>query len=393
MPRRVGLVVFEGGLPEPIDADEAMMRAARRAMAADLLEQARAADSFDSITLCSDDPVLLQEAGALGCRTVDTRAGFHLQATLAEVVERQGLEAVICMGGTACPLATAADLAEWAGLIRTQDRVVLVNNPMSPDIVAVHPAGLIGRLDPPPVLDNQLGESLRRAGLRRVLLPPGPRWSLDVDTPADVLILAVLGAGGPRARAVLEQLPWDRARVTAVLELLRRGRGELLLIGRVPPGVVAYLNAHFKIRVRVISEERGMKALGLDGSGTVRSLVGAWIEDVGVERFLQQASATADAVLFDTRPVLAHRGRRVSDRDRFRCDLGRWPEICDPLARDLARCAGACGVPVVLGGHTLVHGGLWALAAHVVGGRSPGGVCDNLLQYRQEPLYSRANKV
>src|SRR5690606_39522969 len=61
------------------------------------------------------------------------------------------------------------------------------------------------------------------------------------------------GAQGPRARAVLEQLPWDPSRLQGVLDLLRRGRGDLLLIGRVPPGIVAFLNAHFTVRR---SEER-----------------------------------------------------------------------------------------------------------------------------------------
>ncbi|MFO7245925.1 MAG: hypothetical protein FWJ62_06160 [Thermaerobacter sp.] len=372
MSRRVGLLVLEGGRPQAVDADEAYMAALRRALTLDLLERAHAAGAFDAVALGSDDSGLLREAAAMGCAVLDTGAGFSLPAALEAVAGEHRLEALVCMGGGACPLASPADLAAWAGLVRSRDHVVVVNNPLSPDVVAFHPAAAAACLDPALVVDNQLGEMLRRTGLRRVVLPAAPALAFDVDTPADVLVLALHGAQGPRARAVLEQLPWDPSRLQGVLDLLRRGRGDLLLIGRVPPGIVAFLNAHFTVRVRVISEERGMKALGLEAAGGVRSLVGAWLEDVGVERFMERITAAADAVLFDTRPALAHGGRRVGERDRFRCDLGRWEEITDPLARDLARSARRAPVPVVLGGHTLVHGGLWVLASDLASGRLPG---------------------
>src|SRR5690606_33905497 len=121
------------------------MAAVRRALAADLVERARQAGAYDRITLCSDDPALLREAALLNCSTVDTRSGFSLPGLLTAVVEEQGLDAVVCMGGGACPLASAADLALWADLVRRQDQVVVVNNPMSPDVIAFHPARAIAR--------------------------------------------------------------------------------------------------------------------------------------------------------------------------------------------------------------------------------------------------------
>lgn len=367
--RRVGLIVLEGGHPAPADPVASCMLAVRRALTLDLLERGLAAGAFDVVVLCSDDAELLTSAAALGCATLVTGPEFSFSRVLARAVEEQRLEAVVCMGGAACPLAAAADLRDWAAFVREHDQVCLVNNPMSPDVVAFHPARLIAHLQPPPAADNELGEALRASGLRRVLMPNSPRVNFDVDTPTDVLILAVVGAQGPRTRSVLAELAWDASRLKSARAVLERRGAEVALIGRVAPTVVAYLNAHFPIRVRVLSEERGMKALRREEAGSVYALAGAWIADVGPTRFFAHLARAADAAFIDSRPILAHAGRRVGVRDRCLSDLGRWQGIDDAFTREFTRAAVSAPIPVVLGGHTLVYGGLWALAADVLARR------------------------
>jgi hypothetical protein len=66
--------------------------------------------------------------------------------------------------------------------------------------------------------------------------------------------------------------------------------------------------------------------------------------------------------LLDTRVLFAHLGRTPSMADRFASDQLAPDEIVDPVVRDFTAAAAAAPIPVVLGGHALVSGGLWLLA-------------------------------
>jgi hypothetical protein len=68
-----------------------------------------------------------------------------------------------------------------------------------------------------------------------------------------------------------------------------------------------------------------------------------------------------DAAFLDTRVLLAHRGIEASREERFLSDLGRWEEIGEPFLREFTRAAVEAPIPVLLGGHSLMSGGLMAM--------------------------------
>ncbi|OGD11757.1 MAG: hypothetical protein A2W20_06750 [Candidatus Aminicenantes bacterium RBG_16_66_30] len=113
--------------------------------------------------------------------------------------------------------------------------------------------------------------------------------------------------------------------------------------------------------MRVFSEERGMRAAGSDRSGQARSLLGYHLQEVGYERFFQELAEMAQAALIDSRVILAHLKAHPSRADRFLSDLGRHEEISDPFLRQFTEAAAKAPIPVLLGGHSLVAGGLLAL--------------------------------
>ncbi|HEX2184805.1 MAG TPA: hypothetical protein VHN78_04795 [Chloroflexota bacterium] len=112
---------------------------------------------------------------------------------------------------------------------------------------------------------------------------------------------------------------------------------------------------------RLYVEERGMKASGREARGEVRSLVGQLLEAVGPERLFAHLASFSHAIFFDTRVVFHHLHLRLSAADRFASDLGDVEGIADPTARAFTAAAMTCPVPVILGGHNVVAGGLWAL--------------------------------
>ena len=100
---------------------------------------------------------------------------------------------------------------------------------------------------------------------------------------------------------------------------------------------------------------------GRDASGEARSLLAFHLQEVGCERFFAEFAELADAACIDTRPLLAHLRIVASREDRFLSDLGRPEEIEDAFLKEFTQAANDAPIPVLLGGHSLIAGGLMLL--------------------------------
>jgi hypothetical protein len=104
-----------------------------------------------------------------------------------------------------------------------------------------------------------------------------------------------------------------------------------------------------------------MEADGRAAAGQARSLLGYYLEEVGVVRFFETLAELGDAAIIDSRVLLAHLRIDPSREERFLSDLGRWRDIGEPALREFTQAAVEAAIPVLLGGHALVSGGLMAL--------------------------------
>jgi hypothetical protein len=158
-----------------------------------------------------------------------------------------------------------------------------------------------------------------------------------------------------------------------VMRVLCDGTAELVVAGRVGSATWQYLERETACRVRVISEERGLAAAG--PGHRARSVLGYLLEDHGPAGLFGRLGELGDAVVLDTRILAAHLAVTWSREDRFQSDLLAPGNISDGLLRELTEAAVDCPVPVILGGHSLVSGGLMALtdAAWLEHDRLTGG--------------------
>jgi hypothetical protein len=165
--------------------------------------------------------------------------------------------------------------------------------------------------------------------------------------------------------AHIASLGWDDAYIHVARQALMTPAKQVIIAGRVSQSTWAYLESKTLCWMRVFSEERGMRASGRLAGGLVRSLLADYLELVGLERFFAEMGELADAVFLDSRVILAahKRGAWPSPADRFNSDLRRPAEIADPFLHDFTSAALAAPIPIVLGGHSLVSGGLLALLA------------------------------
>lgn len=337
------------------------MQQVREGIVLDRIAQAHRVQALGPTILVTDRAPLARQAEALGARVFVTGDGpFHFGWSLRAVVRQYELERVLYMGGGAAPLATPMEIGKIASLLQREEALVAANNYHSADVVAFTPARAVFAADLP-AMDNLLAQALVQAGLPYRSLPRSLGINFDVDTPTDLMVLAVHPAVGRVTGEVLARLNLDLEPVRRAAERLMSPESDVLIFGRVGAALFAYLDATTRCRLRLFSEERGMKALGRDVRGEVVSLVGFLVDEVGPAGFVERIARLADAAFIDTRILWAHRRQTPSPADRFFSDLLCPESIQDPFTRELTQAAREAPIPVLLGGHSLVTGGVWAL--------------------------------
>lgn len=361
-------IIFEGGATPQTDLQETLT-GLRHAVTLDAVERHRSA-GVDQVVLATNFPALARAAERLGARIWDTREEqpFHFGQTLQRVVQGIGADAILYTSGAALPLIAPEELRWIWDAVEQHRPCVVVNNLQSIDLAAWSPADTISRIEPP-MSDNFLGWLLREQGLERVLIPNSAGIHFDLDTPTDFLILALSGQGGPRTRAALKAVHWSAEPLLRAADVLALDLPEVAVIGRVGTPIIDHCNKNLRVRLRIFSEERGMKALRREEEGRVQSLVADMVDEMGSRRFFKHLESVCSAIFFDTRVVFANKGRRISDWDRYHSDLGLVDQIQDPWVRQFTEAALECRIPVVLGGHSVVSGGLWVLVDRAIAAR------------------------
>lgn len=333
-----------------------MVDAARVAAARVTLRAARQAGIERALVL-TNAPGLFEGSGA---EVVPDSAGgpFRFDAALRALVAGRGIETPIVMGSGALPLFGTNDFAELLRRLEARERVCVTNNFFSSDLTAWRPASSIAEVGAFE-RDNQLPRRLRDdAGLSSETLPRATATQFDLDTPSDLCVWALRDESVRAAmRAWAYQLPLEAYRRT--MRVLCDPKAELVVAGRVGSQLWQYLERETACRVRMFSEERGLAAAGSEHRA--RSLIGFLFERAGPEAFFEMMAELGDALVLDTRVIEAHLAIAPTREERFASDLYRWDDIAEPSLRALTKAAAEAPIPVLLGGHSLVSGGLMLL--------------------------------
>ena len=351
------LVIFHGGTGEG-EAERMMARA--RVAAAKVSARAALAAGFEAVIVATDDPAAFSLAAAGVLVDVDSEGQeFDYSARLRRMVARYDLSRPAVMGSGSVPLLGVEEFRLIVEQLDARDGRFVTNNFFSADLTAWTPGAAIERLEPF-ARDNVLPRRLRdEAGLAPVILPRTTATQFDLDTPSDLAVLSLQ-----------EGLPGELVEATAaagalaeryrrVMPVLCDRSGELVVAGRVGSMTWQYMERETACRVRMFSEERGLAAAA--AAHHPRSALGFLLEAVGIERFFARMSELGDAIVLDTRVIEAHMGVSPSREDRFQSDLMNYGAIGDDFLRRFTEGAARAPKPVMLGGHSLVAGGLMAL--------------------------------
>jgi hypothetical protein len=344
---------------------ERMVALACQAITLDTVERALAIEAIGRIVVATDAASL---AEILREKPVHIELGkpgeeFHFGRRLRDLINQQGIERVFYIGGGSSALLSSDEMSRIAETLLSADQLVIANNFYSTDFAAFAPAQAIESIEPPTLtLDNDLAWRLvKRAGLPCKELPRNAATQLDVDTPSDLMTLKPHPSVGPHTRRYLDSLELDTSHIEQALGFFTDRAAEVLVAGRVSASTWAYLESETACRVRLFSEERGMRASGRQARGEALSLLGFYLEEVGLERFFATLAKMGQAAFLDSRVLFAHRRIWPSAADRFYSDLRQPEKISDPWVRRFTEAAIEAPIPVILGGHSLISGGLYAL--------------------------------
>lgn len=353
---RLPVVAFVAGAPPAAHEPERWLAAAHVAAAQDALALALADPACGPCFVVADDRAVARAFAGWPVTVVAGPQPFHFGRALGELVERERLDAVLYLSGGAGALLPRGFVSTMAAGLAPG--TVVTNNRFSCDFAAFAPAGALAQVRPLP-RDNDLAWALATdAGFAVAELPRDVSTLYDLDSPLDLLVLRLAGQPGPALARCLAGLPYDDAWLRAAARPLADSTAEVTIAGRLATDTLAFLDREAACRKRVLIEERGMEASGRAAHGGARSLVGRLIDALGPAAFCVQLAETSAAAFLDVRVPLAHRGPQPPPADRFAADLLVADAVHDPWLRALAAAARAAPLPVVLGGHTLLNGGL-----------------------------------
>lgn len=351
---RSALIILHGGCgaSEP----ERMVGAVRVATARRLAEVAHEA-GLPRIIIATDAPSAFEGRGAI--IDGDGSERFDLQSRVLAIVRSYDLESVVVAGSGALPLATVESLAPVIDFLRGKVPGVITNNFFSADFSAWRPAEAIaGAVNL--MRDNAIPRRLRDdCGLQSTILPRSIATQFDIDTPGDVAVLSLTPNLPAAIARACEPVAALANRYRKLLPLLCDRDAEVVVAGRVGSHVWQHIERETACRVRMFAEERGMAAAG--PGHRARAALGFLLEAVGPEGFFSRMAELGDALVLDARVIEAHLGLTPSREDRFRSDLFDSQRVSDTWLREFTEAAAKAPIPVLLGGHSLVTGGLMVL--------------------------------
>jgi hypothetical protein len=359
--KRVAAVIFHAPLGETVG--ERLVEDGRWASTRNLSESLQRSGVSRTVILTdSAPPSFLGDLPERLPLSSQERRGFHFGAALQRLISELELDGVLYFGSGSGGLLNESQLARLADFAASRPHGALFNNFYSCDFAALANARELLRFDLP-ATDNPLGFRLADAGIPCYSLPRAAETQFDIDTPADVHLLA---AARPE-RLGREWPETDRhPSLHAALSVLTDRSATTCLIGRTNPTTWSQFEREVACRTSGLVEGRGMRSAA---SGRTPWLRQALLED-GAEAFFSRLEGAANAAWIDSRPLLSDPERTPPADDRFASDLFRWDQIADPLWRSFTEAATRCEIPVVLGGHNLLCGGLYLAAEACWKGRN-----------------------
>ena len=349
--------------PSGASGPEQLVAKARRATACDLVTSLAEFD-LETVILTPESEAVTFAPSVQLHRTAED-GPFHFGESLKQLIRERRPNGLLVFGSGSGGLLSARHLGSLCRFVQRPSPSAVFNSFYSCDFAAIAKAEGLLDLELPQT-DNALGFALADAGWLCHTMTRAADTQFDIDTPADAHILAKSGRGGGHTRTFLDRMAVPHPTLGAVLERLADRSAVVSLIGRLSPKTWSDVESQFACRTSALVEGRGMRSHGLRGSPVLRQA----LRDEGPRAFFRRLAESADAAIVDSRPLLIDAASPMPPAsDRFACDLLEVSDIADPHWAEFAAEAADAAIPILLGGHSIVSGGLYLMAEACWNGR------------------------
>jgi len=360
--RRVAGLIFHAPLGE--SRGERLVEEGRWASALGLAKRLRSS-GLEEIYVVTPSADRCPGAGGVVEFILSEASTFHFGEVFARLISRLDLHGVLYFGSGAGGLLAEEELGRLVEFAGEETSRALFNNFYSCDFFALSGAQRLLSVDLP-ATDNPLGFVLSDAGIPCLSLVRTAATQFDIDTPTDLLLLARSGLGNPELHAFCTTIHLSHPTLDRALETLTDRSAVTCLVGRLSPVTWSQFETQVACRTSALVEGRGMRA---GASAHVPWLRQSLIDD-GPEAFFGRLARACDAAWIDTRPLLATPDSFPPAAIRFASDLFLSGDVLDPAWRAFTDAALRSSIPIVLGGHSLVSGGLYLAAEACWKGRN-----------------------
>lgn len=290
---------------------------------------------------------------------------FHFGEALVSLVRDRSPRGLLFFGSGSGILLSNHQIAELAAFSLREEPGAVLNNFYSCDFAAIAAPHMLTDL-PLPARDNPLGFALADGGIPCQTMTRSASTQFDIDTPTDLFILKSSEQAPTRLLSFLDDLTESHPTLDRIYDRLTERTAHVGLLGRVSPTTWSDVEGSIACRTSGFAEGRGMRSSG----STHTPFLARAIRSDGAHAFFRRLADAADAAVIDTRPFLAESGALPSADVRFASDLFRTDEITNPVWRSFTQAAAEAPIPVLLGGHSIVSGGLYLMADACWKGRS-----------------------
>ena len=198
-------------------------------------------------------------------------------------------------------------------------------------------------------------------GTSVIEIPRSAETQFNIDIPSDLATLSLVEKSGPKLKSFITQQTdqLDRAvkaQWNASQHFLKRD-SEVFIYGRTSSRVWSYLETEAACKIRIISEERGLKSA--PQGHQAKSILAYLIRAYGPQEvFCKLLPQFCSAAFVDLIPIIEHMNIACSRNDRFLADLLQHDAIDNEELREIIVAINQSPIPIAIGGHSLVSSSL-----------------------------------
>ena len=292
-----------------------------------------------------------------------TEKNFNFGKYLLKIINKYSLDKIFYFGAGSCYFLNTDELKFISE--NTLQGQFISNNPISSDFISFASSDLNNEIILNfPNIDNYFSSYLMsRTSLKYIKMPISLGSIFDIDTPNDFAILSKITNNSGRIGNYMSNNIFKNIDLDKLLKILSSKSNEIFVYGRINPLNLYMAERNISCKIRFLSEERGLKIRGKASASLLKHVFN--LENLNI--FLDMFENICSAGIFDTRVIFSLFAGKYDQEDVYLSDMKMWEKINNPFIKSFTKKISESKVPIILGGHSVVNGGLMALSNLVKG--------------------------